>query len=66
MKINKFQKVKITLIEDDLAPESMVTVDADGLLKRSPMTVISRNIDGGAATTVYLATQKVDGGNATN
>jgi hypothetical protein len=35
MKINKFQKVRISDIEDDLTPVNLVTVDADGLTKKS-------------------------------
>jgi len=59
MKINKFQKIRISDIEVDLEPGDMVTIDASGLLRKSS---ICRNIDGGAPDSVYLPSQKVDGG----
>jgi len=61
MKINKFQKVRISDIEADLEPEDMVTIDASGLLRKSS---ISGNIDGGNANSIYLTSQRINGGNA--
>jgi len=61
MKINKFQKVRISDIEVDLEPYDMVTIDASGLLRKSS---ISGNIDGGNANSIYLTSQRINGGNA--
>ena len=63
MEISKFQRVRISDIEADLEPVDMVTIDASGVLRRS---LIDGNIDGGNATGIYLASQRADGGNATN
>jgi len=61
MKINKFQKIRISDIEVDLEPDDMVTIDASGLLRKSS---IAGNIDGGTANSIYLTSQKINGGNA--
>jgi len=67
MKINIFQKVKIENITDDLTPIGIVTIDANKLLKKIPYTTLSnKNIDGGFANSIYLSSQRVDGGSATN
>jgi len=59
MKINKFQKVRISDIEVDLEPEDMVTIDASGLLRKSS---IRGNIDGGSSTSNYILGQNIEGG----
>ena len=64
MNISKFQNIKISDIVEDLLPVDLVSIDIDGNLKKSPKTTISRNIDGGFANSIYLPTQKIDGGGA--
>lgn len=64
MEVSKFKNIRISDIVDDLTPIDLVSIDVDGNLKKSPKTTISRNIDGGFANSIYLPTQKINGGGA--
>ncbi|SFS30845.1 hypothetical protein [Lutibacter maritimus] len=58
--IHKILKLKVKELETVETPVYLATVDEDGLFGKTGYP--SKKIDGGAPDSVYLPTQKCDGG----